>query len=193
MISNFLITLAIFVVLFCVILLFLVLIYFLSGLISIIFGAPYIPLSKKSINEILTFGNLSSDDSLYDLGCGDGRILMSGLSDFKVSKAVGYEIAPWPYFKTMFLIKYNRIKRIELFNRNGLKADINQATFIYLYLFPKLIDKMAYKIAKDGISIKKILCVQFPIDTNRHTKFQLLKSRNIDNLTIYLYKLKAPL
>lgn len=191
MISNFFFIL-LFVLVFSLILFVLAVIFLLSGLISIIFGAPYIPLSKKFVQKILLFGDLSSNDTLYDLGCGDGRVLMSGLSNFNISKAVGYEIAPWPYFKTLLLVKYSELKKIELFRKNCLKADISQATFIYLYLFPGLVDKIAYKIAKEGIPRIRILCVSFPIDTNRHIEFELLKSAKIDNLTIYLYELKSP-
>ena len=164
--------------------------FYLSGFISLMFGAPYIPLPKKPILKILRFGGLSSDDIFYDLGCGDGRILMSGLFDFGVSKAVGYEVAPWPYFKALFLFKYEKIKRVKLFRKNFLKADISQATFIYLYLFPKLIDKIADKISREGSPKMKILCVEFPINTNIHIKFRLLKSEKIDNLMVYLYELK---
>ncbi len=156
------------------------------------FGAPYVPLSRKSIYKILLFGDLSPNDVLLDLGCGDGRVLMSGLSNFNISETIGYEIAPWPYLKTLLLIKYNRIKKIKLFLNNCLKADISQATFIYLYLFPELVDKIAYKIAKEGIPETIIICVSFPIDINKHTEFQLSKSTKIDNLIIYLYRLKNP-
>jgi len=187
---NFLIVLLMFIFLLYFVFLISLLFFYLSGLISLIFGAPYIPLSKKLILKILSFGGLSSNDIFYDLGCGDGRILMSGLSDFNVLKAVGYEIAPWPYFKTLFLIKYKKIERIKLFRRNSLKANINQATFIYLYLFPKLVDKIASKIKKECTPKTKILCVEFPIDINQHLEFQLLKSEKIHNLTVYLYELK---
>lgn len=175
-----------------IIFLVLLFIFYSSGFVSIISGAPYIPLSQKLIRKILSFGGLSSNDVFYDLGCGDGRILISGLSNFNVSKAVGYEVAPWPYFKTLFLIKRNRFKKIDLFRKNCLKADIGQATFIYLYLFLKLVDKVAYKIATNGTPGAKILCVEFPIDTNQHIEFQLLKSEKIDNLMVYLYELKPP-
>jgi len=90
----------------------------------------------------------------------------------------------------LFLTKYRGVKRIKLFIKNSLNADISQATFIYLYLFPKLVDKLAYKIAKEGKYKTKVLCVEFPIDTNQHIEFQLLKSEKIDNLTVYLYELK---
>lgn len=164
-----------------------------SSLFSIMFGAPYVPISQKYIRKILSFGSLSSNDILYDLGCGNGRILITGISDFNISKAVGYEISPWPYFKTIYSIKKNKIKRIEVFRKNCLKADISQATFIYLYLFPALVDKVAYKIAKEGARKTKILCVSFPIDLNKHTRFQLLKSEKLENLTLYLYELNMPI
>lgn len=190
MILNFLIVLLVFVFLFYLVFLVLLAFFYLSGFISLISGAPYIPLSKKLILKILSFGGLSSDDIFCDFGCGDGRILISGLSNFNVSKAVGYEIAPWPYLKALFLIKFKKIKGIKLFRKNFLKADISQATFIYLYLFPKLVDKIAYKISKEGTSKTKILCVEFPIDTNQYTEFKLLKSEKIDDITAYLYELK---
>lgn len=154
------------------------------------FGAPYVPLSQKYIQKILSFGNLSSSDILYDLGCGDGRVLISGLYKFNVLKAVGYEISPWPYFKTLFLIKHNKLQRIKLLRINCLKADIGQATFIYLYLFPKLVNKLAYKIAKEAKPKTKVLCVSFPINIDQHIEFKLLKSEKLYNLTLYLYELK---
>lgn len=167
----------------------LVVVYLLSGIISIIFGAPYVPISRNLVKKILSFGELSSGDVLCDLGCGDGRVLISGLSDFNVSSVIGYEISPWPYFKTLFSIKHK--EKIELFRKNCLKADISKTTFIYLYLFPKLVDKIAYKVAREGIYKTKILCVAFPININQHAEFKLLKLEKIDDLTVYLYELRA--
>ncbi len=192
MASSFLFLIIFFIFIVNITLFFLVLIFFLSFLISATFGAPYVSIPRKSIMKILSFGNLSSNDIFYDLGCGDGRVLMSGLSNFNVLKGVGYEISPWPYLKTLFLIKLNRIKKIELFRKNCLKANINQATFIYFYLLPKLTDSLADKIAREGKPKTKILCVAFPINTDRYVEFQLLKSTKIDNLMVYLYELKIP-
>ena len=149
---------------------------------SVYKGAPFVPSRKKYIKDLLIFGEMKQSDIVCDLGCGDGRILMSGLADHNVSKAVGYEIAPWPYLKTIFLIKYKKIQGIELFRKNFFEADIREATFIYLYLFPKLINNIAYKIAKEGAAETKILCVQFPIDTNKHPEFKLLKSLNTNSI-----------
>ena len=172
-------------------LLLLALLFLLSGIISIIFGAPYVPVSKNLVQQILSFGNLSKDDIFYDLGCGDGRTLISSIYDFNVSKAVGYEVSPWPYFKALLLIKNAKFKKISLYRKNCLKADIKQATFIYLYLFPELVNKIAYKISKECPPKTKILCVSFPIDVTRHKEFHFLKSTKLKDKIIYLYELKS--
>ncbi len=187
---NFLTVLLILITVFSFIFLLTLLFFYLSGFISLLFGAPYIPLSRKPIKKILSFGGLSSNDVFFDLGCGDGRILIPSLLNFNVSRAVGYEIAPWPYLKSLFLIKYKQIERIELFRKNFLEEDFREATFIYLYLFPKLVNKIAYKIASGKMYNTKILCVEFPIDLNKHNEFKLLKSGKIDGLMVYLYVLK---
>lgn len=166
--------------------------FLLSALVSIARGAPYVPVSKKSIKEILSFGELSNRDILYDLGCGDGRVLISGALDFGVSKAIGCEVALWPYLKTLFLIKYDRLSNIEITRQNCLKVSIDQATFIYIYLFPKLVDKIAYKITREARPETRILSVAFPIDISRHVELQLLKSIEFDDMMLYLYELKVP-
>ena len=167
-----------------------VLLFLLSGFVSMLSGAPYVPISKKSVKEVLSFGELSSRDVLYDLGCGDGRILISGAVNFGVSKAIGYEIALWPYLKASFSIKHKGLFNIKVLRQSIFKADISQATFIYLYLFPELVDKIASKIASESKPNTKVLCVDFPIDINQHTEFQFLKSAKLNNSTAYLYELK---
>ena len=173
-----------------IIIIFLGTLFLLSGSISIMFGAPYVPLSRKSIHKILLFSNISPSDTLYDLGCGDGRVLISSVLDFNVQKAVGYEVAPWPYLNALFFIKLKQLKNIKLFRKNFLNKDLSGATFIYLYLFPNLVDKIAYKMEKEGKSGTRIVCVSFPIKLEKHTQFQLVKSSKIDNLIIYLYEFK---
>ena len=183
--------LLIFLLLVTIIIFFGVLLYLLSGSISIMFGAPYVPLSRKSIHEILLFSNISSSDTLYDLGCGDGRVLISSVSNFNVQKAIGYEVAPWPYLNALFFIKLKQLKNIKLLRKNFLKEDLDKATFIYLYLFPNLVDKIAHKIEKEGKSGIKIVSVSFPIDINKHPQFKLIKSTKINNLVVFLYEFKT--
>jgi len=57
-----------------------------------------------------------------------------------------------------------------------------------MYLFPKLVDKLAYKIAGECQVGTKILCPSFPIDIAKHPGFKLLKSEKIGRITAYLYE-----
>jgi len=159
-----------------------------SGIASFIYGAPYVPIRKKLIKNLLTFGGLSESDIFYDLGSGDGRVLISAVKNFGVKRAVGYEAAPWPYLESSFLIRHSRLNgHISVRRKNFLKENLSSANFIYMYLFPKLVDKLAYKIAGECQAGTKILCPSFPIDIAKHPKFRLLKSEKLGIITAYLY------
>lgn len=160
-----------------------------SGVISSVYGAPYVPIRKKLVKDLLFFGGLSAGDIFYDLGSGDGRVLMSAIKDFGVEKAVGYEVALWPYLKSRFLIKHSRLdSRISVCRKNFFKTNLREASFIYMYLFPGSVDKLAYKIAGECQFGTKVLCPSFPIDITKHPKFRLLKSEKLGIITVYLYQ-----
>jgi len=162
---------------------------FLSGIISNIYGAPYVPISKKYVKDLLIFGGLKSNDIFYDLGSGDGRVLVAAAIDFGIKNAAGYEISFWPYWESRFLLwqrglsKMMKIHRLDFF-----RASFSDATFVYMYLFPKLVDRLAQKISDECKPGTKILCPSFPIDFNRHPEFKLLKSEKIGKIAAYLYE-----
>jgi hypothetical protein len=162
---------------------------FVSGFTSHIHGAPYVPIRKKLLKELLTFGGLSESDIFYDLGSGDGRVLITAARDFRVRKAIGYEIAPWPYLKSIFLIKHLYLNnRVSVYRKNFFEGNLSDASFIYIYLFPKLVDGLAFKIANECRPETKILCPSFPINIAKHPEFELLKNGKAGKITAYLYK-----
>jgi len=54
--------------------------------------APYLPTSKRSVIEALSLVNVTSNDTVLDLGSGDGRFVIGAALLFDVAKAVGIEI-----------------------------------------------------------------------------------------------------
>lgn len=162
---------------------------FLSGLHSVVAGAPFVPMKKSAISRLLSFGGLVPNDVFYDLGCGDGRILRSAAKDFHVNRARGYEIAHWPYFLCRYKNYRNKAKNIDVLCQSSFDADIKDATFIYLYLFPPLVDKLAYKIEKEVKIGTKVLSPGFSIDTGKHPRFKLKKEEKFDTMTTYLYEI----
>jgi len=54
--------------------------------------APYVPSQSIVVERMLKLAYVKPTDTVMDLGCGDGRILISAVRDFKVKKAIGYEL-----------------------------------------------------------------------------------------------------
>src|SRR5271169_3728376 len=64
-------------------------------------GAPWVPISRKLVGKILAMSELKPTESLYDLGSGDGRLVIAAARDFG-ALAVGIEIDP-------FRVLYSRL------------------------------------------------------------------------------------
>ena len=168
-------------------LLVILLVMFFSGINSNRHGAPFVPIKNNLVKSLLEFGGVSAKDIFYDLGCGDGRVLLSAVRDFSVQKTIGYEISLWPYLESKFLF-WQVGKAAELHRCDFFKTDLSSATFIYMYLFPKLVNNLAGKIAKECNPGTKILCPSFEIDLKTRREFKLLKSEKIGKITAYLYE-----
>lgn len=159
-----------------------------SSIASSIYGAPFVPIKKKIVGGLLAFGGLEKGDNFYDLGSGDGRVLLAAVGDFGVKKATGYEVTTWPYLESKFSIWQSGAGNIDVRRENFFKADLSDATFIYLYLFPKLVNELAAKISAETKPGTKILCPSFPIDVSRYPDFRLIKTQDFGRITAYLFE-----
>ncbi|MBW3538369.1 hypothetical protein KY386_02665 [Candidatus Parcubacteria bacterium] len=161
-----------------------------SRTISNIYGAPWVAIGRgKLARALLRFGGLSDQDTFFDLGCGDGRVLAVAVRDCGVKKAVGFEVAPWPYLRAKLKVAHGGLGgRVELYRSDFLKADMSGATFVYAYLFPKLLDRLAAKLSNELKAGTKVLCPSFTIDTAVHSAFRLVKTGQVGKTTVYLYE-----
>jgi len=185
--QNMVIWLQLIVLVLEIVALLLIIFIFVSGIHSVMAGAPFVPMKKSVIKNLLVFGELKAGDVFYDLGSGDGRVLRTA-SEFNVKIAKGYEIAHWPYLMSVYLNRKKKMKNVEIKHGNSFNADLSDADFIYLYLFPPLVDKLAGKIEKEARAGAKILCPAFSVDTNKHPRFKLKKEAKFDTMATYLYE-----
>ena len=78
--------------------------------------APYVPSSPNVVRKMLEVAEVGHDDVVYDLGCGDGRILFTAIKEYGAKKAVGYEINENRYNGVLKEIERQDLKdRIEIF------------------------------------------------------------------------------
>jgi len=169
----------------------LILIFFLIVIVQVIelgilkgflFGAPWVPLSKKRLNFLIDSLQLNPDDVLYDLGSGDARVLIVAAKKYNLKKAVGIEISYFFYFWSKFLIKLKGFKKqIFIIRGNFLEKDLTEADVVVCYLFPKILAKLKDKFKRELKPGSKIFSVDFAISgwqpktviTNKQTKIYI--------------------
>jgi len=119
-------------------------IYTLSLIYSSIMGSPYVATRKKRIEEILKEVELKKGKLFIELGSGDGRIVRTAVRKYGV-KGVGVDINPLLIFWAKILGANN----IKFKTENIFDSDLKQADYVYLFLMPKLIEKLALKMNKE--------------------------------------------
>ncbi len=116
-------------------------IFLIPGFYAMVTSGPYVPSSKKRHRLMLKLAEITSKDIVYDLGCGDGRLVFQAAKFAK--KAIGYELS-------IPLVIYGNIKKILTFSKANIgfaniwKKDYQDANVIFCYLLPKAM-KQFYK------------------------------------------------
>jgi precorrin-6B methylase 2 len=123
------------------------LIMFLVGLLWILipafYGLPSIPTKPDRIRKALKLVNLQADEVLYDLGAGDGRVLLIAAKEFGV-RAVGIEVGPVQCALIWLRAAAGGLgDRIKIRWEDYLKSDLSEADVVFLYATSKEVVKSA--------------------------------------------------
>ncbi len=112
--------------------------------------APFVPIPKEILQNIVNALALRPDDMFYDLGCGDGRVLDAALAAQPKIHCFGVEYDPWPAFLARWrLRKHIKNNLARIIRGDMFKQDFNQATVIYTYLFPEYMNKLLPKLQRE--------------------------------------------
>jgi hypothetical protein len=96
--------------------------------------ASYIPTPREAVEALLRFAALGSGDVLYDLGCGDGRIVIGAARRFGI-RAVGIDIDPRRIAEARASARRSGVEHlVEFRQQDALGADVAPATVVTLYL-----------------------------------------------------------
>lgn len=126
--------------------------------------APYVPTPVSVVRSMLELAGTGGDDVVYDLGCGDGRILFAAVEEFDVKKAVGYELNPSLVESVRRKVKSKGLEgRIEVVNGNFFLADLTPASLVTLYLTTSGNSKLRPKFEEELHSGARVVSHDFPI------------------------------
>lgn len=107
--------------------------------------AIFFPSSKKMIKVVINFADIKQNDVFYDLGSGDGRILVEAAK--KGIKVIGIEknqLLNW-FAKR----KTKNFKNVEIIQDDIFKQKISEASIIVAYLSQKVTERLQEKIEKE--------------------------------------------
>jgi SAM-dependent methyltransferase len=126
--------------------------------------APYVPTHLNVVHEMLRLAGTGPGDVVFDLGCGDGRILFSAVEEFDVDKAVGYDLSLDLLKSLKKKITDNAIEgRIKIHNANIMDADLSTATIVTLYLTTSGNAKLRPKLEKELKKGTRVVSHDFPV------------------------------
>ncbi len=110
---------------------------------------PYEPSSEEIVRTMLEIARVGRDDLVYDLGCGDGRIVIAAARE-RGARGVGVDLDPERIKESLMNArKANVTDRVRFFQQDLFKADISKATVVMLYLWPEVNLKLRPKLLRE--------------------------------------------
>ncbi|MGD0776838.1 MAG: methyltransferase domain-containing protein [Candidatus Solibacter sp.] len=110
---------------------------------------PYVPTTEPAVAAMLKLAGVTKADVVYDLGCGDGRIVIAAAKTFG-ARAVGIDINPVRIGEAKENAKKAGVEKLVRFEENDLfEADIHEATVVTLFLLPNINLKLRPKLLQD--------------------------------------------
>ncbi len=99
--------------------------------------APYVPTPMVVVEKMLEMAGVTKSDILYDLGCGDGRIVITAAKKFG-TRSVGIDLDPERIKESNANAKQAGVEDLVEFRlMDVMKSDISEATVVTLYLLPE--------------------------------------------------------
>jgi cyclopropane fatty-acyl-phospholipid synthase-like methyltransferase len=124
---------------------------------------PYIPTPQPVVNAMLRLASVRNDDVVYDLGCGDGRIVITAARDFG-ARGVGYDIDPRRIEEAKTAARSAGVSgRARFAVQDLFGADFSEATVLTLYLLPEMNAKLLPKIRSELRPGARVVSHQFRI------------------------------
>jgi SAM-dependent methyltransferase len=109
----------------------------------------YVPTTDAAVDAMLTLAGVKKTDVLYDLGCGDGRIVIAAAKKYG-ARGVGIDIDPQRIAEARENAKKVGVEHLVRFEENDLfLVDIKEATVVTLFLLPHLNLKLRPKLLAD--------------------------------------------
>ena len=142
----------------------------------------FVPTPQDVVDKMLEMAKVTKDDFVYDLGCGDGRIVVTAAKRFGC-KAIGYDIDSERVRESKENVKINDVGHlVKIEQKDIFTLDLSKANVITLYLLPDLNVELIPQLEKlkpgsrivshnfdmEGVQPDKVVKINSNEDDNEH-------------------------
>jgi SAM-dependent methyltransferase len=152
---------------------------------------PFVRTPQEVVDAMLELAEVTKDDVVYDLGCGDGRILVTAAQKYGC-RAVGYDIDPELVRAARENAAHHGVQDLVTVRRGDIfNLDLSGASVVTLYLTPALNEKLIPQLEKLRPG-SRVVSHQFSMKGVKPRKVLQVHSAD-DNLDHPVYLWVAPL
>jgi hypothetical protein len=149
--------------------------------------APYVPTPQDVVDRMLELAQVTKADVVYDIGCGDGRIVITAAKKYG-AKGVGIDIDPARIAEA----KANAEKAgvaglVEFRQQDALQADVSPATVVMLSLLPSFNVKLRPILTRQLKPGARIVSLQFDMGNWPAARRELFTDANGSTRPLFLW------
>ena len=149
---------------------------------------PYVPTTEEAVKAMLKLADVKKTDVVYDLGCGDGRILITAAQRYNV-KAVGIEIAEHQAKIAAENVKRAGLQdRVKIIHGDFMRSDLTAANIVTLYLAPIANDTLRPNLERYLRPHTRVVSYDYPIPGWKPMDTAERQGHHHDTHMIYLYE-----
>jgi SAM-dependent methyltransferase len=153
--------------------------------------APKVGSPEHAVEKMLEVANLKPGEIIYDLGCGDGRILIAAASKYKV-KGVGIEISDHLARTAADQVKKAGLQeQVKIIHGDFMKTDLSDANVVTLYLATAANDMLRPNLERYLKPSTRVVSYDYPIPGWKPIETSETEGRSNAVHTIYLYQVPA--
>jgi len=164
------------------VLFFLIMVFLMSLVSTSSKGAPWVPTSRQVVYTMLSMAEVKSGEVVYDLGCGDGRVLITAARRFG-ARAVGVEVDVSRYLWSVFAVTLMGLwKQVRIIRGDLFSVDLREADVVFTYLLQDTNDRLKNKLRRELRPGTRIIANTFVFSG-------LPLVATDEELNLYLYKM----
>ncbi len=142
----------------------------------------YVPTPPEVVEAMLKVANVKSSDVVYDLGCGDGRIVVTAAQKYG-ARGVGIDIDPQRIKEANENVQKAGVgDKVKIMQADLFETSLSEATVVTLYLLPSLNVKLMPKLMKELKPGTRIVSHAFDMGD-----WKPEQTINVDGRTVYYW------